>query len=58
MKISIVTPSYNQVAHLEQMIQSVLLAVDGCGTELEYVVIDGGSTETLPLDIRMMADMN
>jgi glycosyltransferase involved in cell wall biosynthesis len=45
MKISIVTPSYNQAAHLEQTIQSVLLVADGCGAELEYVVIDGGSTD-------------
>ncbi len=45
MKIPIFTPSYNQAAHLEQTIQSVLLAADGCGAELEYVVIDGGSTD-------------
>ena len=58
MKTPIFTPSYNQAAHLEQTIQSVLLAADGCGAELEYLVIDGGSTENLLLDIRMMADMN
>jgi len=45
MKISIVAPSYNQAAHLEQTIQSVLLAAEGCGAELEYVVIDSGSTD-------------
>jgi glycosyltransferase involved in cell wall biosynthesis len=45
MKISIVTPSYNQAAHLDQTIRSVLLSADGCGAELEYVVIDGGSTD-------------
>ena len=45
MKISIVTPSYNQAAHLEQTIKSVLLSADGCGADLEYVVIDGGSTD-------------
>ncbi len=45
MKISIVTPSYNQAAHLERTLLSVLEAGTDCGAELEYLVIDGGSTD-------------
>ncbi|MDD4117979.1 MAG: glycosyltransferase, partial [Kiritimatiellae bacterium] len=45
MKISILTPNYNGAHWLARSMDSVLSQQLAPGDELEYIVVDGGSTD-------------
>ena len=45
MRISVITPSYNTGAYIEATLKSVLMQRAAGGFELEYIVVDGGSTD-------------
>ncbi len=53
MKISIITPVYNEIAFIEQTIQSIL---SQDFKEIEYIIIDGGSTDGTVEIIKKYAD--
>ena len=56
MKISIITPSYNQVEFIERTMQSVLSQTGDF--ELEYIIIDGGSTDGSVDIIKQLANQD
>lgn len=55
MKISIITPSYNQGEFIERTIQSVLAQQDAA-YEIDYIVMDGASSDNTTSILKQYAD--
>ncbi len=55
MRFSIITANYNGAAYLEETIQSILAQREDKDIELEYIVIDGNSTDNSPQIIKRYA---
>jgi len=55
MRISIITPNYNGARFLEETIRSVISQRKD-GVDLEYIVVDGKSTDSSPEIIKKYAD--
>ncbi len=54
MKISVITPSFNQVSFLKQTIESV--KIQDLSLELEHIIVDGGSTDGSVDYLRSLGD--
>ncbi len=48
MKVSVITPSFNSGKFIEKTLKSVLAQRENAGAEIEYIVMDGGSTDDTP----------
>lgn len=55
MKISVITPNYNSGLYLEETVKSVL-AINHGDIELEYIIVDGNSTDESARTIDMYKD--
>ena len=45
MKISVITPSFQQGSFIKETLESVRTAAANCSSEVEHIIFDGGSTD-------------